>query len=192
MKIEPGTSMRKKTLTRFIINNLLVACSMFAIISGLVLQIEFHMGSHPDNHITFQQPPTYEQIQGFDLNKTVFEFNYYGWSVIHKISIVFFLILMTYHIYIHWKWFKEVTSKNLFRKNKQVITFSGFFILVAITGSGSWLIDIISNNSILRIILIEIHDKLTLIFIIYLILHIAKRNKWFMKTYAKLKSQYLH
>jgi len=59
--------------------------------------------------------------------------------------------------------------------------------LVAITGLVPWFIDLLNYNSILRLILIELHDKLALLLIIYLILHVIKRNNWFLSAYRKLK-----
>jgi hypothetical protein len=188
MEAKQEAEKRRKILNRFIINNLLIFYGLITITSGLVLQIEFHMGSHPDNNKAYIPPVSYEQIQGIDLNKTVWVFNYSCWSAIHKVAIVFFSLFMINHIYNHWKWYKEVISKRLIGKNKQVIIFSGFFMLVVITGPGSWLIDLICYNGVMRFIFIEIHDKLTLIFIIYLVLHILKKIKWFRKAYLKLNS----
>jgi len=79
-----------------------------------------------------------------------------------------------YHTYIHWRWYKGVITKHLIGKNRQSIILSVLFLLVAITGLVSWIIDLAGSSSILRMLFIEIHDKLTLIFIVFLILHLLK------------------
>jgi len=94
---------------------------------------------------------------------------------------------MIYHTYVHWKWYKGVITKHLIHKNKQVIIFSILFLLVAITGLIPWFIDLSGSTSILRMLFIEIHDKITFVLIVYFVLHFIKRAKWFSNTYAKLK-----
>jgi hypothetical protein len=94
---------------------------------------------------------------------------------------------MVYHTYVHRKWYKGVITKHLIGKNKQVIILSVLFLLVAVTGLISWFIDLSGGNSIFRMLFIEIHDKLTLILIVFLVLHFIKRAKWFAAAYAKLK-----
>ena len=73
------------------------------------------------------------------------------------------------------------------RKNSQVITLSLLFLMVAVTGLLPWSIDLSGGTTILRLLFIEIHDKLALVLVIYLVLHVIKRYKWFMITYAKLR-----
>jgi len=77
-----------------------------------------------------------------------------------------------------WKWVKTVIDKHSIRKNIQVTTLSVLFLMVAITGLVPWLVDLLSSTSVLRLIFIEIHDKLALLLIIYLVLHIYRRKKW--------------
>jgi hypothetical protein len=182
---------QKKTLISFLINNLLLLVGIIMIVSGLTLQVGFHMGSsephHGNRHEVQPQSINYEQERGFDTQKTVWGFNYHQWSTIHKLVIVLFSLIMTYHFYIHRKWYKGIIKKHLIRKNIQVITLTILFLLVAFTGLIPWLIDLSGSKSIWRFILIEIHDKLTLVLIIYLILHFIKRSKWFKATYSMLK-----
>jgi hypothetical protein len=184
-------SQRKKTLNSFLINNLLLFVGIIMIVSGLTLQVGFHMGSsephHGNRHEVQPQSVNYEQDRGIDTLKTVWGFNYHQWSTIHKLFIVLFSLIMIYHFYIHWKWYKGVIKKHLIRKNIQVITLTLLFLLVALTGLIPWFIDLSGSKSVWRFILIEIHDKLTLVLIIYLILHFINRSKWFKTTYSRLK-----
>jgi len=123
------------------------------IVSGLVLQLGFHIGGSGGQH---------EHAIGIDPLNTVWGIIYTDWSTIHKIVVVLFSLLMIFHI-----------------KNKQVKTLSILFLLVAITGFVPWLIDLSGSSGTLRLFFIEIHDKIALILVIYLILHIIKRRKWF-------------
>lgn len=181
---------RNKIFYRFLINNLLLFFSIMTTLSGLVLQAGFHMGglhgSHGEIHDIPSRSANYEQIREIDPYKIVWGFNYSDWSSIHKFSIVFFSLFMIYHFYIHWKWYTTVVSGRLIIRNLQVMTLSVLFLLVAITGFSSWLIDLSGNKSILRLVLIEVHDKLTLILIIYFVLHIVKRNKWYVKAFKNI------
>ena len=181
----------KRTLNNFLINNLLLVSGLVMIFSGLVLQLGFHMGG-PDEHQigahdVQSQSIQYEQLREIDTSKIVCGFNYSAWSDIHKFVIVFFSLLMIYHTYVHWKWYKGVFTKHLIGKNKQVIILSVLFLLVAVTGLVPWFIDLSGSTSIFRLLFIEIHDKLTFILIGFLILHIVKRAKWFATANAKLK-----
>ena len=183
---------RKSIFNGFIINNLLLILGVVVTCSGLLLQLGFHMGGSGGhdrgNQGIHSQSTTYDQVREIDLNKIVFGFNYSDWSTTHKIAIVFFSLFMLYHFYAHWKWVKAIITKHLIKKNSQVITLSIIFILVAITGFIPWFIDLSGSTNVKRLIFIEIHDKLTLIFIVYLLIHIIKRNNWFATTYTKLKS----
>lgn len=151
---------------------LLAFFGLLMIISGLVLQVGFHMGSGGGQH---------EHTREIDTLSTVWGIIYPDWSSIHKITIIIFSLLMIIHIKNHWCWYKRVVSRHLIHKNKQVITLSIFFLLVAITGFVPWFIDLSGNSAVTRLIFIEFHDKLSLILVIYLILHIIKRRRWFMQ-----------
>lgn len=183
---------KKQIFNSFLINNLLLLSGLITIVSGLVIQLGFHMGetdgASEDIHEIGSKSMTYEQVRTIDPTKTMCGYNYSDWSAIHKFAIVFLTLFTIYHVYTHWKWFKGVIAKKLITKNLQVITLSVLFLLVAITGLVPWAIDLLGSTSVFRFIFIEIHDKLALILLIYLILHLIKRNKWFMATYIKLKT----
>lgn len=142
---------------------------------------------HEYNHGILSGSVTYEQIRGINLNNTAWGFNYYEWSAIHKACIVTFSLLMVYHIYIHWNWYKEIIRRHLIHKNKEVFTLSAIFLIAALTGFASWLVSLVSNSVTLRYTIIEIHDKITLALIIYFILHVIRRKKWFAASYRKIK-----
>jgi hypothetical protein len=163
----------KRLILSFSINLVMFFSSVVVVFSGLLIQIEYHMGNHGD----------------IAINNHVLGISYSGWSDIHKFSIVIFSILMLFHIALHWKWYKAVITKKILSKNIQVITLSIVSMLAAVTGYTPWLIDLIRGDEMLRKGFIEIHDKLALVLLIYLILHIIKRLKWFFITFNKFTNR---
>lgn len=185
--------LRKRTMNNFLINILLIISGLLIIFSGLALQIGFHMGGpgeHRDGIRGIQsESMQYEQLREIDSSKIVCGLNYSDWATTHKSVIVLFSLLIIYHIYIHWKWYKGVITKRLISKNKQVIILTVLFLLAAVTGFIPWLLDSLGSTSIFRMFFIEIHDKITLVLIVFFILHFIKRAKWIRTTYVKLKRQ---
>jgi hypothetical protein len=184
-------SREKRIFNNFLINTLLIVFGLIIVLSGLALQLGYHRGEPGVHqigvHEVQHQSMRYEQVRGFDTSKIVCGFNYPAWSAIHKFAIVFFSLLMIYHICAHWKWYEGVIAKHLIRKNIQVITLSVLFLLVVLTGFIPWIVDLSGNSIVAQIFFIEIHDKLALFFILFLVLHIVKRAKWFATVYEKLK-----
>lgn len=160
----------KKQLSRLSINLGLLVSGFISVLSGLVLQFGFHIGKHG----------------GEAMNGHVWAVGYSGWSDIHKVSIGVMSILMLIHIYWHWQWYTTIINKRLFSKNKQVLTLSVIFALAAISGFIPWIIDLMNVSQPLRKTFIEVHDKLALVLVIYLILHVAKRLKWYVSTLNKI------
>jgi Pyruvate/2-oxoacid:ferredoxin oxidoreductase delta subunit len=178
-----------KSLYSFFVNNLLLIFGTSMIVSGFVLQLGFHVGSKNKNHERGLHSPSkeFEQIREIDPNDLVWGINYISWSAIHKIAIVFFSLLMIYHVVVHWKWYKGVFHNHLINRNRQVIILSILFILVALTGLVPWFIKLSGDNGIVRLVLIEIHDKLSIILTVYLVLHVIGRVRWFSNTYRKFQ-----
>lgn len=163
---------QKNPYDRFIINIGLLLTGFIAVYSGFLIQFSYHMGHHGE----------------IDINRIVLNINYSGWTNIHKIAITLLSVLMVFHTVQHWKWYKTIVKKNLVTKNIQVFILSTVFILVAITGFIPWTIDLTGNDQITRKIFLEIHDKLTIILFIFLILHVMKRLKWFTATLRRSKN----
>jgi len=180
-----------KTKYRFLVNNLLLLSGIVMAISGLVLQIGFHIGSSGPRHSggRHSHTETIEQVQRIIPDNTVWGIDYSTWSTIHKVAIVLFSLLMLYHLVNHWKWYKAILKNHLLHKNRQVMILSFLFILVALTGFIPWFIDLAGSKSIMRLILIEIHDKLAIILTGFLILHIFGRFKWFSNTFEKMRNK---
>lgn len=163
----------EKYLKTFAVNLGLLLSGLLTVFSGLLIQVNYHMGNRGN-------------ISSSDLTLGI---NYYGWSDIHKIAIVALSALMVFHVARHWKWYKIVVTKKLVSKNKQVITLTILFVLVAITGFVPWFIDLWNGNEMQRKAFIEIHDKLALFLSVYFALHIIKRIKWFFVAFEKLTNK---
>ncbi|MFB6343910.1 DUF4405 domain-containing protein [Saccharicrinis sp. FJH62] len=166
----------KKYLNKLIINFGLLFWGFATVFSGLLIQVQYHIGNH-GNDIT---------------NKYSLGLDYSTWSVIHKISIIMLSVLAAFHISRHWKWYKTVIAKRLVNKNKQVFTLSVIFVVVAITGFIPWIIDVLEGSEVNRKAFIEIHDKIAIILSVYFTLHIMKRLKWFLATIEKINKKTTH
>jgi len=158
-------SRKGRSVSRFIINLSLLLIGFVVVFSGFLIQFSYHVGHHGM----------------IDMNKMVYGISYSGWTMIHKISIILISFLVVCHLVQHWKWCKTVVTKKLLTKNKQVITLSVIFLIVALTGYLSWFIDLSDNAPIVRKTFLEIHDKVAIVFFIYLFLHVTKRLKWFFR-----------
>jgi len=178
---------RGKSVRLFLINNLLFFSGAITIISGLVLQFGFHIHAARQHQEAGSGDANYEQIRGFDQIPGVWEINYSGWSAIHKISVVCFVLLMIYHIYKHLKWYRGIIFRNLMGKNVQVMILSAIFLFTSLTGILPWIIDLLGSTSVYRFVFVEIHDKLALLLVVFLILHVIKRRNWFDTAYSKIK-----
>jgi hypothetical protein len=173
-----------------VINNLLGACGLALIFSGLVLQLGYHLGGSPKVFdVEHSLATRHEQFREIDIGRIVFGFRYPAWSDIHKSLAVVFSLLMIWHTYHHWKWYKSVIGKRLMGKHKQVIWLSVIFLLAAFTGLTPWVIGLSEGPGHARMLFIEIHDKITLLLIVFLALHFIKRAGWFSREYVKLKKE---
>jgi len=149
----------------FCINSILLVCSIAIAFSGLTIMIRYHM----DHSGVIS---TTDEFWGID---------YFAWSGIHKSFTIALTLLMAYHFLLHWKWYKNVVLKKLMTKNKLVILLSAIFISTCLTGFIPWLLPSGEDTEITRRGLLEIHDKMGIVLIILLVLHVSKRFNWFMK-----------
>jgi hypothetical protein len=168
----PRMSLKKNPMISFLIDLGLLFFGSALVFSGLLIQIGYHMGHHGP-------------IVG---NNLVLGLNYFNWSDFHKISTILVSIGMVFHILLHWKWYQTMVRRKKFViKNQQAIILTILFVFVAITGYFSWFIKLGGGSDLSRRAFIEIHDKITLVFFVYLILHVKKRFKWILTTFKKVK-----
>ena len=168
-----GQFMLKKNLTlSFLINLGLLLFGSAMVFSGFLIQLVFHMGHHGE----------------LDTKQAVLGLNHSSWSDFHVISILLVSIGLVFHVILHWKWYETVMrKKKLVVKNQQAIILTIILILAAVTGYISWFIKLSDGMEINRKLYMEIHDKIALLLLGYLIFHVTKRFKWYFKTFEKVK-----
>lgn len=138
-------------------------------VSGLIIQIEYHIHELPDAYV----------VSG--LNRS-------GWLLIHKISSVISFAGIVLHCIMHRKYIVTVTKKILNRKNKPKILLSYYLLIIYIPASliclFTWIF--LNHEDTLRHTLIEVHDKLTILLIIFTAVHLIQRAGWMVRTIKKL------
>lgn len=163
---KPTNRNMKQLTQKLIVNAGLLVCGVSTVFSGFLIQINYHIGGHG---LVGAENPS-------------FGLSYADWAGLHKISIVLLTALMVYHLQLHWNWYKTVFAKKLFAKNRNMVILSALFLLAAATGFVPWIIDLLNGDEMLRKLIIEIHDKLTVFLSGFLVWHVAKKIKWFIET----------
>ncbi len=161
----------KSIKTNFCVNLLNIIPFLFLIISGSILQIEFHLLKLPNDYLIA------------NLNRA-------DWLVLHKISATISFMGVIIHCILHWNVIIINSSILFVKKTIKRIPLSYYLFLVAIpttfTAMFSWVfIHSKSNN---RTIFIEIHDKIALIVIILSIIHILSRLKWMLNIIKRIRT----
>jgi ferredoxin len=172
---KPDNNSSKKTIKLALIVNIGLLIFGFAMsFSGFVIQLKYHMGHN----------------SGLESDNSVLGLGYYNWTNIHKTSIIIFSIFMTYHFFMHLKWYKTIMIKKLVARNRLQIILSIIFILVAITGYIPWIINLSGGSEIARKFVIEIHDKIAIFLFLLLTIHLTTRIKWYINTLYKLNNKH--
>jgi len=164
-------SRNRNAFFKFVLNISLVIAALAMVFSGFMIQFNYHMGHHG-------LIAAMEKVWGLD---------YYQWSGLHKISVVLISALVIIHLFWHYQWFKTMITKKLIARNRQVILFLLIFLFTAFTGYTAWFYAQFDDGEFQRKLFIEIHDKITLILLVFLVLHIVKRRNWFVNAYKRLK-----
>ncbi|MEW6186437.1 MAG: DUF4405 domain-containing protein [Thermodesulfobacteriota bacterium] len=160
----------KNAKVNFWVNTGLLLFGVVMVFSGLLLQLVYHLGHHG----------------GIDANQLALGMNYFHWSDVHKVSIVFVSIGMVFHIILHRKWYTTVfKKKKTVLKNQQVVLLTIIFLSVAISGYIPWIIKLSGGSELSRKDFIEIHDKITWVWLGYLVFHVCQRFKWFLSAIKK-------
>jgi hypothetical protein len=156
-KNSDNDSSGKKLKLGLLVNIGLLVSGLAMSFSGFFVQFRYHMGHNP---LT---------------NNSALPAGYYNWTSIHKVSIIIFSVLAAYHFIRHRKWYKTIIVKKLASANKLQIILTIIFILAAITGYIPWIINLTGGPETARKFLIEIHDKITILLFVCLIMHISRR-----------------
>ncbi len=159
----------KKSYLSLVINFSLFLVVLSTAVSGLLLQIVYHIRKL--------------------LGAVVLELNHPEWSSVHHISSLMLFVLVLIHVKLHWQWYKTVLAKRLLKKNRQVLSLTGIFVLVAVLGFFPWGIHLQSGSEAVRTELIEIHDKVALVLLVCFVMHIVKRLKWFFTSFGRMNKK---
>ena len=143
-------------------NYLLLAAAAVTSLSGVIIQVGYHIGN----------PSTLIKT-----TRTMWGLLYRHWQLIHLTAAFLFLVLSVYHLYKHRKWYKGVIKKRTFSRHKELLLFTLIFALSAVAGLIPWTGSLFVPTSTTRCAIIEIHDKIALLLIVFIYLHIAKRVK---------------
>lgn len=157
------------TSLRLLVNAGLLLMAIAVAFSGFLLQAGYHMGGHGS----------------IDTDTVYMGLNYFGWSALHRITIIAITALFVIHVYLHMNWYKSVLSGKNTKRSLQVMVLTLIFILVALSGYISWFIHIFNGSEMVRKLFIELHDKLTILLFIFLFMHIAGRFSWFRKALGR-------
>ncbi len=153
----------------FTIDILLAVTGFLLSLSGILLQVKYHAGRLPKNV------------------EALF-FDYYSWSLFHKVFSVIFFMLVSCHIYLHKEWYLRHFITKTAKQRKSPIPTILFFI-TALTGFIPWLLGYFNtspNGYGLWRGLIEIHDKLGIVLIILMLIHLKSKFNWIKAMVIKV------
>jgi hypothetical protein len=140
------------------IDILLIIPFFSMIFSGFLLQIFYHM-------------------KRYESDSLVWGLNRADWLLFHKVAVVIAFSFTLVHLILHYKWFSGVIKKKLFISGNKLTkrTFRLFimFIIVSLTGLIPWIFGFTTET---RHHILEIHDKVAIIFTIYFLYHFAMRH----------------
>jgi len=172
---KPDNYSSKKTIKQaFIVNIGLLIFGIAMSISGLLIQLKYHIGHN----------------SGLESENPFLGIGYNAWTNIHKTSIIIFSLFITFHLFKHLEWHKTIIIRTLAQRNRSKLILVIVFILTAITGYISWIINLSGGLDIARKSFIEIHDKIAILLIVLLTLHLTNRLKWYFSTLDKLKNKH--
>lgn len=128
----------------------LLLSTMALIFTGFAIQFRYHMGNH-----------------GYiEVNDTFIGMGYHTWSLMHKTISVIFAVTVTVHIYLRRKFLKHN------RKTAIILILT----ITALTGFFAWCCSFSESMELVRKALIEIHDKITLILSLVMIVHLLRHD----------------
>lgn len=152
-----------KSRIGFVVNSLLLAFGAAMVVSGFVIQFGYHVGRMP-------------------LKADIWGISYSVWCGAHKWVAIAFAASVVWHVWLHWKWFRGVIAKRLFRRNGQTLILTLVIIIVSVFGFVPWAVDLFNGSASVRHIMIEIHDKAAIVLFVYLVLHFYKRFWRYLKS----------
>ena len=142
------------------LNPLLLIAGICCAVSGMLLQLCFHMGHG-----------------GRGPWHTVWGLCYHTWSGVHQVTSLLLFVGVVLHLLRHGRWLRRIISRRSVGKHAQVAALTVVFVLAAALGFYAWGISMVPHAAGARHLFIEIHDKITLVLIVLLGMHVWKRRR---------------
>lgn len=169
MPIEQRIYTKNKPLIKFVSNILLLISVFIVSVSGMIIQIDYHIRHNCDTQAVLF------------LDRT-------AWYSVHVWCSVVFMLIIIYHIVAHLKWYGSVFKHKLSRKSRPTIILTWLMLAVTITGFTPLYLSFFAEHSFLRFAIVEIHDKIAIIFMIMVFLHTMRRLKWYVFAAKNISS----
>ena len=122
-------------------------------------------------------------------HSVVWGLNYYNWYYIHLVSSIAFVISVVIHVVLHVGWYKNLLKGNLVNYRPTLII-TLLFILTSLTSFVPFVIKHVSKTkgdlSNYAFLMIELHDKMGILFTIFLILHFVRQNDSFEQIFKNI------
>ncbi len=162
------TSAAKK---KYYLNLFNLASFFLLAITGLLLQVNYHMHHYPNGH----------QVLGL---------NRHGWLLLHKLSAVMSLGGITAHCLLHRRYIASTTRRITAQMSLSKVLSSYYatvlYALSSLTALTAWIFFGQGHGHGGGRILVEIHDKLALLLIIASAVHIVSRAGRMFETGGKI------
>lgn len=158
-----STISKKKWLGNFIANTFLLAFGLATSISGLVIQLYYHLG-------------------GNSRKSNVAFLDHTEWNLVHVWFSMGFIFIVIYHIWAHRKWYNNFCKQKLLVKSRPTMILTYLMLISTISGLIPLFISFFDVSNPFRHHFIEIHDKVAIIFLIIVIAHTMKRFKYYLNV----------
>lgn len=148
---------------KIVINSTLLILVLILSISGIVIQIHYHLLKNGSESIVWI------------LNRT-------QWNTVHVWTSIGFLGATLYHVWVHRNWYKNALKQIRHPQKRPTLILTLFTLLVVLSGLTPLLMSFFEINSSTRFSITEIHDKISILFLIVAFRHIFKRFKWYVNA----------
>lgn len=155
---KPAKAVGQRWLLNFSVNLCLLAAGFAVSVSGVIIQIRYHVGHHPDTSI-------------------VMALDRMAWYALHVWASGIFLLAAGYHLWAHRKWYKHLFGRKPLPNRTPTTVLTLLTAITVITSFAALLLSPFDRD--LRFLLVEIHDKAAIPFLIIAFLHTKKRWRWY-------------
>lgn len=163
-QVSIGNQYQRKKI--FVVNSTLLILGIILSLSGMVIQIHYHLLKKYNESI-------------------VWTLNRMEWNIIHVWTSMAFLGVTLYHVWAHRNWYKNALKKVRHSKKRPTLILTLFTLLVVLSGLIPLLVSFFNSHSSTRYSIIEIHDKVAILFFIVAFGHVLKRFKWYVNIMKK-------